>query len=158
MDNKKSHILRKRLDSRIIKLVAPAGMSIDEYKIACNLNGIDPTVEAGPFLHWVMTTDESEDLGVVDKVRRAIVSALEKKYLIDTSSQVQCSYFCDAVQSIITKNKWYAENILEAVLKNYKDAGGYAVEVFNYCKRLNKAFGLTEVEYFNDDILNKLFV
>lgn len=150
--------LRKKLDTKIIGLVKPANMSIDEYRIACNLENINPSVEDGPFLHWVMTTNESEDLGIVDKVRRAIVSALGKKYLIDASSQVQCSYFCDAVQNIIAKDHWYAEKILEAVLKNYKDTSGYAVEVFNYCKRLNKAFGLTEVEYFNEDILNKLFV
>ena len=158
MDNKKNHSLRKRLDSRIIKLVTPVGMSIDEYKIACNLNGVNPTVEDGPFLHWIMTTSTCVEHDVVDEVRRAIVSALDKKYLIDASCQVQCSYFCDAVQSIIAKDKWYAEKILEAVLKNYKDTSGYAVEVFNYCKRLNKAFGFTPVEYFNDAILNKLFV
>lgn len=158
MDTNKSHTLRKRLDSRIIKLVAPVGMSIDEYKIACNLNDVNPTVEDGPFLHWVMTAEDGEESNVADKVHAAVVNALEKKYLLDESSAEQCSYFCDAVKDVLLKDKEYSTLLLEAVLRNYKDTDGYAVEVFNYCKRLNKAFGLTEVEYFNDDILNKLFV
>lgn len=158
MDKNKVHTLRRRLDTKLIKLIAPKGMSVDEYKIACNLNEVDATVENGSFLHWVMTAEDGEESDVADKVHAAVVNALEKKYLLDESSAEQCAYFCDAVRDVLLKDKEYSTLLLEAVLKNYKDASGYGIEVFNFCKSLNKAFGLTEVEYFNDDILNKLFV
>lgn len=149
MDRTKATALRKRLDSRLIKLIAPKGMSVHEYKIACNLNEVDATVENGQFLHWVMTAEDGEETDVADKVHTAIVNALEKKYLLDESSAEQCSYFCDAVKDVLLKDKEYTTQLLEAVLKNYKSSSGHALEVFDFCKRLNKAFGLTTVEYFD---------
>ena len=148
MDNAKAKALRKRLDSRILKLVAPKDMAVHEYKIACNLEEIDPTVENGQFLHWIMTAHDSDETNVADKVHNAVINALKKKYLLDTDNLEQCSYFCDAVRDIVLDDKDYAINVLEAVLKNYKDSPGYGVEVFAFCKQLNKGLGLTSVEYF----------
>ena len=68
MDKKKAKDLRKKLDSKIIKLIAPKGMSVAEYKIQCNLNGIDATLENGMFLHWVMTAYDGEETNVEGKV------------------------------------------------------------------------------------------
>ena len=126
-------------------------MSEHEYKIACNLNEVDATVENGPFLHWVMTAEDGEESDVADKVHAAVVNALEKKYLLDESSAEQCSYFCDAVRDVLLKDKEYSTLLLEAVLKNYKNSSGLALEVFDFCKQLNKAFGFTRIEYFNQD-------
>lgn len=149
IDKKKAKELRKKLDSRLIKLIAPKGMSEHEYKIACNLNEVDATVENGSFLHWVMTAEDGEESDVADKVHAAVVNALEKKYLLDESSVEQCSYFCDAVRDVLLKDKEYSTLLLEAVLKNYKNSSGPALEVFDFCKQLNKAFGFTHIEYFN---------
>ena len=120
MDKKKAKDLRKKLDSKILKLIAPKGMSVAEYKIQCNLNGIDATLENGMFL-------------------------------IDSDSQEQCEYFCDAVKHLLLRDKDYSTRILDAVLKNYKNSSKYGLEVFNFCKQLNKAFGLTSTEYFDHD-------
>ena len=149
MDNIKAKTLRKRLDTKLIKLIAPNNMSVAEYKIKCNLEGIDPSVENGQFLHWVMTAD-GDDTKVVEKVHNAIVNALNKKYLLDLDNAEQCSYFCDAMCDIVLANHDYKTKMFEAVLKNYKGSGGYGDKVFNHCKDLNKSFGFTNVEYFND--------
>ena len=151
MDAKKAKDLRKKLDSKIIKLIAPKGMSVAEYKIQCNLNEIDATLENGMFLHWVMTAHDGDETNVEGKVHDAIVKGLEQQYLIDVDSQEQCEYFCDAVKHLLLRDKDYSTRILDAVLKNYKHSSKHGLEVFNFCKRLNKAFGLTSTEYFDYD-------
>lgn len=144
MDKKRAHSLRKKLDIRLIKLVKPEDMSIDEYRIACNLNEFfDASVENGSFLHWIITSTGDDD-DIVDKVHAAVIRALDKKYLLDLDDKVQCSYFCDAIRDICIKDHAWAEQLFEVVLKNYK-----GTEVFNFCKTLNKAFGFTSIEYFN---------
>lgn len=148
MDAKKAKDLRKKLDSKIIELIAPKGMSVAEYKIQCNLNGIDATLENGMFLHWVMTAYDGEETNVEGKVHDAIVKSLEQQYLIDVDSQEQCEYFCDAVKHLMLRDKDYSTRILDAVLKNYKYSSKCGLEVFNFCKTLNKAFGFTSTEYF----------
>ena len=122
-------------------------MSVNEYKIACNLDCIDPSIENGQFLHWLITAD-GDCPAVVEKVHNAIVNAIRKKYLLDFTNEEQCSYFCDAIRDIVLKDRKFVTDLLEAVLKIYKGAPSYGAEVFNYCKRLNKAIGFTAVEYF----------
>ena len=153
MEDIKARELRKKLDNKLIKLVAPAGMSIAEYKINCNLEGFEPSVENGMFLHWVMTAG-GDDANLVEKVDKAILNAIIKKYLLDTSNEEQCSYFCDAVRDLVLKDKDYATDLLEAVFKNYKDSSGYGPDVFDFCKRLNKCLGLTAIEYFSHEVLS----
>ena len=158
MDAKKAKDLRKKLDSKIIKLIAPKGMSVAEYKIQCNLNEIDATLENGMFLHWVMTAHDDEETNVESKVHDAIVKGLEQQYLIDIDSQEQCEYFCDAVKHLLLRDKEYIIRIFDAVLKNYKHSSKYGLDVFNFCKRLNKAFGFTSTEYFDYDGCEELIL
>ena len=158
MDAKKAKDLREKLDSKIIKLIAPKGMSVDEYKIQCNLNEIDATLENGMFLHWVMTAHDGEETNVEGKVHDAIVKGLDQQYLIDIDSQEQCEYFCDAVKHLLLRDKEYIIRIFDAVLKNYKHSSKYGLDVFNFCKRLNKAFGFTSTEYFDYDGCEELIL
>ena len=158
MDAKKAKDLRKKLDSKIIKLIAPKGMSVAEYKIQCNLNEIDATLENGMFLHWVMTAHDGDEPNVEGKVHDAIVKGLEQQYLIDVDSQEQCAYFCDAVKHLLLRDKEYIIRIFDAVLKNYKHSSKYGLDVFNFCKRLNKAFGFTSTEYFDYDGCEELIL
>ena len=134
MDAKKAKDLRKKLDSKILKLIAPKGMSVAEYKMQCNLNEIDATLENGMFLHWVMTAHDGEDTNVEGKVHDAIVKCLEQQYLIDIDSQEQCAYFCDVVKHLLLKDKDYSSRILDAALKNYKHSSKCGLEVCNFCK------------------------
>ena len=134
-----NNVLRKRLDTKLIKLVKPDNMSVDEYKIACNLEGFDASVENGSFLHWLVTSPAIVEM----KVRAAILNALKKKYLLDESNIEQMSYFCDAVRDVVIKDHEWTTSLLEAVLKNYK-----GTEVYNFCSRLNKAVGFTSIGYF----------
>lgn len=152
MDNKIAKSLRKKLDNKLIKLVAPAGMSVDAYRIACNLEGFDATIENGTFLHWIITSASEDSDDTEDKVHSAIVNALAKGYLLDADNPVQCAYFCDAICDVLLKDKDYTTKLLEGVFNGYKDSTKYGLEVFNYCKKLNKAFGFTPIEYFNSKI------
>ena len=139
--------LRKKLDTKIIGLVKPANMSIDEYRIACNLENINPSVEDGQYLHWIMTAD-GDDADICEKVDNAIVNALEKRYLLDSSNTEQIAYFCDAIKDLVLRDKDYTTRLLEAILKNYKGTA-----VFDFCKKLNKCIGLTHIEYFNEPVV-----
>lgn len=151
MDKKKTEDLRKKLDSKIIELIAPKEMDEAEYKIQCNLNGVDATVENGMFLHWVMTAHDGEETDVEDKVHDAIVQGLKQRCLIDVDNPEQCAYFCDAVKHLLLEDKDYLTRIIDAVLNNYKHSSNYGLEVFNFCKQLNKTFGFTSTEYFDYD-------
>lgn len=142
MDNKYAHMLRKKLDKKIIRLVKPYGMSVDEYIINCNLNQFNPSVENGAYLHWLITA--SGDIDIQEKVHDAIIKALSKKYLLDPDDEMQRSYFHDAIVDMLLKDKSFTIGIFEAVLKNYDEDD----ETFKFCKKLNKSTGLTSVKYF----------
>ena len=149
MDKKYAHMLRKKLDKKIINLVKPDAMDVEEYIVNCHLQGFEPSVENGMYLHWLMTAS-GDNISIVQQVEDAIVNALSKKYLLDLDDDLQCSYFCDAVRDICVKDKDYATHIFEAVLKNVDEDH----EVFKFCRSLNKVFGFTSVKYFNNDIEN----
>ena len=142
MDSKKNHALRKKLDDKIISLVKPINMTNAEYCITCNIEDFEPSVENGSYLHWLVTSNGDAD--IIEKVHLALVHALEKKYLLDITNDEQMSYFYDAIVDICIKDKEWTGQIVEAVLKSYE-----GTEVFNLCKRLNKAIGYTSVKYFN---------
>lgn len=150
-DVKKTQMLRKRLDTSLLKLVKPKDMSIDEYRIACNLQGVfDATVEYGPFLHWILTAGRDDcKVKVVEKVESIIINALSGGYLLDNQNIKQCSYFCDAIRDLVVKDKYWCKRLLEAILGNDAYKG---TDVYDYCKTLNKAFGFTTIGYFNGPI------
>lgn len=148
MTSNQAKAFRKRLDKKILNAILPEGMSAYEYKLHCDVEGFSPSVENGMFLHFLITAkpdyDEQEKI-----VHNAIIGALSKKYLLDPTDDEQCSYFCDAIRDVLLRDKWFAEKLLETVLLNYKDENNKTLaSVFDFCKTLNKAFGLTSVEYF----------
>lgn len=145
--DKAKKTLQKRLDTKILKLVCPKDMDIDEYRIRCELESIVPSTSNGMFLHWIMTSyGDKED---TEAVQRAVVNALKGMYLLDASNEEQCGYFCDAVKALILIDRFFATDIIEIILSNYKSADGCLADVFDFCRSLNKGFGLTKVEYFN---------
>lgn len=137
-DKKRLTALRKKLDDKVINVVKPDGMPIDVYRVKCSLNGVDATLQNGQFLHWVMTAGQD------DRVQKAIVGALKMKYLLDLEDKEQCSYFFDGIVDMCIKDKDFVTSILEVILTKYKGTA-----VFDWCKRLNKDLGYTEIEYFN---------
>lgn len=138
--------LQTKLDNKLINLIKPVGMLPDQYKIACNLEGVEPTVRNGSFLHWVMTTDDGPGSDVADEVHELIINAIRKKYLLDPDDVEQCSYFCDAIRDNITKRKEYVTNLIEATFEGYPNT-----PMFDYCRTLNKAFGFTSQYYFSSN-------
>lgn len=145
--DKAKKTLQKRLDTKVLKLVCPNDMDIYEYKVKCELEGIVPSLSNGMFLHWIMTSHG--DSKTTEAVQHAIVNALKGMYLLDASNEEQCSYFCDAVRDLVLMDQFFATDILDIVLSNYKTTDKCLAEVFDFCKRLNKGFGLTTTGYFN---------
>lgn len=145
--DKAKKTLQKRLDTKILKLVCPKGMDIDEYRIRCELESIVPSTSNGMFLYWIMTSYGDKE--ATEAVRRAVVNALKGMYLLDASNEEQCSYFYDAVRALVLIDRFFATDIIAIILSNYKSADGCLADVFDFCRSLNKGFGLTTVEYFN---------
>ena len=132
---------RYELTKKIISLVKPEDMSIEEYIIQCNLNDIDPTLDNGMFLHWVMVADGP--WGIKDKVNKSILQGLKKGYLLDETNNKQMSYFCDALKQLLLQDKYYTKDLFEATMEGYPKG-----DLFDFVCRLNKAFGLTSKNYF----------
>ena len=120
--DKAKKTLQKRLDTKILKLVCPKGMDIDEYRIRCELESIVPSTSNGMFLHRIMTSYGDKE--ATEAVRRAVVNALKGMYLLDASNEEQCSYFYDAVRALVLIDRFFATDIIAIILSNYKSADG----------------------------------
>lgn len=136
---------RTRLCKKIVKLVAPEGMSYEQYVIACAANGIEVSLDNGQFLHWLVSNKDNS--AISDKVRLLLVEAVKDKYLLDPDNAEQIEYFKDAMINVIFLPYEYAKDMFEAILSTTKND---IPDVFNAVKSINKAFGLTAVEYFNN--------
>ena len=142
MTKSKVKSLRDDLAKKIIKFIKPENMSIAEYVITCNLDDIDPTLDNGSYLHWVMTTI-GEDKSTEEKIHRLICKGLKGSYLLDDENVEQMSYFCDALKDIMCRDKDYAKDLFEATMEGYPKG-----DIFDFVYRLNKAFGFTSMNYF----------
>lgn len=144
-EQKKAKTYRKRLNTTIIKLVKPPAMGIDEYRINCEMRGFKPEVENGMFLHWIMTAQDVDESGVADKVRRLVVRALRKGYLLETGNDLQASYFCDALQDAVPSDRDYATALIEAFFDHCGSG-----PTFDFVRTFNKTFGFTDSYYFSE--------
>lgn len=144
-EQKKAKTYRKWLSTTIIKLVKPPAMGIDEYRINCEMRGFKPEVENGMFLHWVMTAQDSDESDVAAKVRRLIVCALRKGYLLEEGNDLQASYFCDALRNAVPSDQDYMIALIEAFFDHCSSG-----PAFDFVRKLNKAFGFTDSYYFSE--------
>ena len=135
---------RAKLCKRIVKLVAPEGMTYAQYVIECAAAGIEVSLENGMFLHWLLTRNGIDAVTV--KVRCLLIKAVEEKWLIDPSNEDQVLYFIDAMTELVMMNKDYCTKMYDAVLKTMKKT---VPDIFIVVKKLNKAFGFTSTEYFS---------
>lgn len=144
-EQKKAKTYRKWLTTAIIKLVKPPAMGVDEYRINCEMHGFKPEVENGMFLHWVMTAKDGDESDVAPKVRRLIVCALRKGYLLEAGNDLQASYFCDALRDATPDDKDYMTALIEAFFDHCSSG-----PAFDFVRKLNRAFGFTDSYYFSE--------
>ena len=135
---------RARLCKKLVKLVAPEGMTYEQYVIECAANGIEVSLDNGMFLHWLLTC--KGNIEIVHKVRKLLVKAVEDRYLLDPNNTEQIDYFRDAMVELVFMNESYTIAMYKAVLTTTKTT---IPDLFNAVKKINKGLGLTEVEYFN---------
>ncbi len=137
-------VRRSRLCKKLVKLVAPEGMTYEQYVIECAANGIEVSLDNGMFLHWLLTYEGMTRTAY--EVRRLLVKAVEDHYLLDPDNVEQIEYFRDAMVELVFMDKEYTASMYNAVLKTTKTA---IPALFNAVKSINKGLGITSVEYFN---------
>lgn len=138
LTNEQKKKLTTRLDNKIIDIVKPSEMSLEEYKIQCNLSGFEASVKDGSFLHWVLVNNRNETM------TKLIINALKHEYLLDLDDELQCEYFCDALPELVTSNKYFLIDIIKVIFDKYKDT-----PMFDVCWSLNHAFGFIDDYYFS---------
>jgi len=137
-------VRRSRLCKKLVKLVAPEGMTYEQYVIECTANGIEVSLDNGMFLHWLLTYEGMTR--IANEVRQLLVKAVEDHYLLDPNNIEQIEYFRDAMVDLVFMDKNYTVAMYKAVLTTTKTT---IPDLFNAVKKINKSLGLTEVEYFN---------
>lgn len=143
-------IRRNRLCKKIVKLVAPEGMSQNAYEIACAASGFVPALDNGMYLHWIIVegANEHKRNSKAYDVFKLLADGLKKGYLLDPNNNEQLEYFADAIhESLLMFDSQVREMLFEAFFTGYK--GQELNGIYQYIKRLNKAFGFTSVEYFS---------
>ena len=141
---------RSRLCKKILRLVAPKGMSLDFYEIACAANGFVPTLDNGMYLHWIIVEGAKEHAlnSNVQKIYSLLADGLKDSYLLDPDNDEQLEYFADAMRDIVmTAGKENCSMLYESFFIGYR--GNKLHGVYDFIKTLNKAFGFTSEEYFS---------
>lgn len=143
-------IRRSRLCKKIVKLVAPEGMSQNAYEIACAANGFVPALDNGMYLYWIIVEGAKEHASNsnVQNVYSLLADGLKDGYLLDLSNVEQLEYFAEAMRDIImTADKELCSMLYESFFIGYR--GKELHSAYDFIKTLNKAFGFTLEECFS---------
>lgn len=125
---------RERLCKKLVKHVAPKGMSYSQYVLACACNGVTVSLDNGMWLNWVFVNSTNSEF-----VQDMLLDALDKGYLLDFSNKEQIQYFIDAIPNLITNwRKWNIARLFRIVIGKWPNT-----DVANICSRFNNAFGFT---------------
>ena len=138
-------VRRSRLCKKLVKLVAPEGMTYEQYVIECAANGIEVALDNGMFLHWLLTAKGPSY--IASKVQILLVKAVEDGYLLDPNNVEQLEYFRDAMVDLVFMDKDYTKAMYDAVLTTTKNT---IPTIFDAVKQINKGIGITTTEYFNN--------
>lgn len=136
---------------KILKRIAPDGMSPDEYVVRCLANGVDASPDDPAFVGWLLVESghESEG-GMYDEVGDLLCEMIEAGSLLDFRNLAgeNDGLMSQTVgEAVMWPNKTFKENFFGAVLH----AAPRESETWKGAYRLNKAFGFTNVCYFKDE-------
>ena len=83
----KHYLLRK-----LVALVAPAGMSFEEYSIKCATRGVEVSLDNKPYVYWLFSgaidpkSNYELDYDQLSNVKKYLLKALEEGYVFDANN------------------------------------------------------------------------
>ena len=136
---------------KILKRIAPDGMSPEEYVIRCAVNNVKASPDDLQFVCWLIDESAHEvEGGRYDDVGDMICKMIEAGTLLDfkTLSGENDSVMASTVpKGVMWPNRSFKKNFFAAVLH----AAPKESETWNTAYRLNRAFGFTNICYFRDE-------
>ena len=142
----KRYLLRK-----LVALVAPAGMSFEEYSIRCATSGIEVSLDSKLYVYWLFSgaidpeSNAELDSDQLCKVKKYLLKAIEEGYVFNANDAEDNSFFTSYAVDIVLADKSFAEDFFKLMLTKYSHTkAGDAIY------KLNKGFGITTMCYFVD--------
>ena len=140
-----------RTFKKILKRIAPDGMSPEEYVVRCLARGVDASPGDPTFVGWLLDESAHEpEGGSFDVVGDMLCEMIEAGSLLDfrNLSDENDGLMSQTVsEAVLWPNKTFKANFFGAVLR----AAPRESETWKGAYRLNKAFGFTNVCYFLDE-------
>jgi hypothetical protein len=135
---------------KIVSLIAPYGMTPEEYVIRCTVNGVEASLKNPLFAEWLIRTaneynDECIHPEIFDLIIKTIYSGelFNLKEISKESDEILSDVLVDLV---LSRNKSFKENFFGAILKTVSRSS----ESWQTAYHLNKGFGFTNICYFKD--------
>lgn len=136
---------------KILKRIAPDGMSPEEYVIRCAVNNVKASPDDLQFVEWLLDESAYEvEGGRYDDVGDLLCDAVESGLLLDFKNLAgeNDNRMADVVsEAVMWPNKSFKEKLFGAVLH----AAPRASDTWKTAYKLNKAFGFTSVCYFTGE-------
>lgn len=140
-----------RLFKKILKRIAPDGVSPDEYVVRCAVRNVNAEPCDPLFVEWLLDSSGHEaEGGEYDDVGDLICEAVESGELLDfkrLSGENDTRVSLVMAEAVTWPNKSFKEKLFGAVLH----AAPRASDTWKTAYKLNKAFGFTSVCYFRDE-------
>lgn len=136
---------------KILKRIAPDGMSPEEYVVRCAVNNVKASPDDLQFVEWLLDESAHElEGGDYDDVGGLLCEMIEAGRLLDfkkLSGENDIRIASTVAEGVMWPNGSFRENFFAAILH----AAPKESETWNTAYRLNKAFGFTNVCYFKDE-------
>lgn len=140
-----------RMFRKILKRIAPDGMSPEEYVVRCAVNNVSASPGDLPFVGWLLDELAHEvEGGEYDDVGDMLCEMIESGRLLDfkkLSGENDARMASMVVEGVMWPNRQFKKNFFAAVLH----AALKESETWNTAYRLNKGLGFTSVCYFLDE-------
>ena len=141
---------KKSAFTKILEMIAPAGMSAGEYILHCSVNGVNADPLDVAFSEWLIKESFMSDADFYEKVGDLIAESIKDGELL---ALPEISEEADAMLSELLPDAVMASsNRVKAVLfEAVLDAAPKTSRSWEVAWRLNKAFGFTSAWYFSKD-------
>ena len=136
---------------KILKRIAPDGMSPEEYVVRCAVNNVKASPDDLQFVEWLLDESAYEvEGGRYDDVGDLLCKMIESGRLLNFKKLAgeNDNRMADVVgEAVMWSNKAFKCKMFGAVLH----AAPRNSRTWNTAYRLNRAFGFTNVCYFRDE-------
>ena len=142
----KHYLLRK-----LVALVAPDGMSFEEYSIRCATSGVEVSLDNKQYVYWLFSgtidpkSNAELDSDQLCKVKKYLLKAIEEGYVFDAADAEDNSFFASYAVDALLADKSFAEDFFRLMLTKHRHT-----EAGDAIYKLNKGFGITSMCYFED--------